>query len=74
MVGPSQSRWPNFPGCSNASQEELSHWRFVGKGQGIHWEGLDEDISIEGLLAGLPSRESQSSFKKWLESWTPKTG
>jgi hypothetical protein len=28
--------------------------------------GIDEDISIEGLLAGRPSGESQESFKKWL--------
>jgi hypothetical protein len=40
----------------------------------MHWEDLDEDISIEGLLAGRPSQEIQSSFKKWLESWTPNIG
>ena len=62
-----------FPRLLHGSQEELSRWRFVGKGQGIHWEDLDEDISIEGMLAGRPSQESQSSFKKWLESRTPKT-
>jgi len=33
---------------------------------GIHWEAIDEDISVEGLLAGKPSGESQASFKKWL--------
>jgi hypothetical protein len=35
-------------------------------GQGIHWESIDEDISVEGLLAGKPSAESQSSFATWL--------
>ena len=35
--------------------------------RGIHWEDLDEDISVEGLIAGRPSGESQESFKKWLE-------
>ena len=30
------------------------------------WEDIDEDISVEGLLAGKPSGESQASFKKWL--------
>jgi hypothetical protein len=39
----------------------------IGGGEGIHWENLDEDISIEGLLAGHASGESQASFKKWLE-------
>jgi hypothetical protein len=32
----------------------------------IHWDDIDEDISIEGHLAGLPSGESQKSLKKWL--------
>jgi hypothetical protein len=40
----------------------------IGGGTGIHWPDLDEDISIDGLLAGLPSGESQSSFETWLES------
>jgi hypothetical protein len=55
-----------FPRLVNATREERNHWRLIGKGQGIHWEKLDEDISIEGLLAGKPSGESQESFKKWL--------
>jgi len=49
-----------------ASPEERNNWRLIGKGQGIHWEDIDEDISVEGLLAGKPSGESQDSFKKWL--------
>ncbi|MFQ6030429.1 MAG: DUF2442 domain-containing protein [Dehalococcoidia bacterium] len=56
-----------FPRLVHASQEERDHWRLIGKGQGIHWEAVDEDISVEGLLAGRPSGESQASFKKWLE-------
>lgn len=51
-----------------ASQSEKNNWRLIGKGYGIHWEDLDEDISIEGLLAGKPSDESQTSFRKWLET------
>jgi len=38
----------------------------IGKGQGIHWADLDEDISVEGLLAGKPSGESQSSSRNGL--------
>jgi hypothetical protein len=34
----------------NATKEQLSKWRFIGKGEGIHWEELDEDIFIENLL------------------------
>jgi hypothetical protein len=32
---------------------------------GIHWPSLDEDISVEGLLAGRRSGESQESLKRW---------
>lgn len=55
-----------FPRLVHATQEERGQWRLIGKGQGIHWEALDEDISVEGLLAGRASGESQASFKKWL--------
>lgn len=55
-----------FPRLLHASQGERNHWRWIGKGQGIHWDGIDEDISIEGLLAGRPSGESQQSFERWL--------
>ena len=40
----------------------------IGGGQGIHWPDLDEDISIEGLLAGRKSGESHRSFQQWLEA------
>ena len=56
-----------FPRLVHASPEERDNWRLIGKGQGIHWEDVDEDISVEGLLAGKPSGESQVSFKKWLQ-------
>jgi hypothetical protein len=60
-----------FPRLLYATPEERLNWRLIGKGHGIHWEDLDEDISIEGLLAGKPSGEGQMSFKKWLESRAP---
>lgn len=56
-----------FPRLLHASEEERNHWRLIGKGQGIHWEEIDEDISVEGLLAGKPSGESQKSFERWLK-------
>jgi len=56
-----------YPRLEHASPAERSKWRLIGKGQGIHWEEIDEDISVEGLLAGKPSGESQPSFKKWLQ-------
>ena len=57
-----------YPRLFHASKAERGNWRLIGKGQGIHWENVDEDISVEGILAGRPSGESQSSFKKWLEA------
>jgi Protein of unknown function (DUF2442) len=50
----------------HATPKERSNWRLIGKGEGIHWDSLDEDISVEGLLAGRPSGETQASFKMWL--------
>ncbi len=56
-----------FPRLFHASQEERNHWPLIGKGQGIHWEAIDEGISVEGLLAGRPSGESQNSLNRWLK-------
>lgn len=55
-----------YPRLVYATPAERNHWRLIGRGEGIHWPDLDEDISIEGLLAGHPSGESQASFKRWL--------
>jgi hypothetical protein len=55
-----------FPRLLHSSEQERNNWRLIGGGQRIHWEDIDEDNSVEGLLAGKPSGESQESFKKWL--------
>lgn len=55
-----------YPRLSHASSAERKRWRLIGRGLGIHWDDLDEDISVEGLLAGKPSGESQASFSRWL--------
>ena len=57
-----------FPRLVHATPTERKNWRLIGRGRGIHWEMLDEDISIDGLLSGKPSGESQASFKKWLSA------
>jgi len=59
-----------FPRLLHSTPEERNNWRLIGKGHGIHWEDIDEDIGIEGLLAGRRSGESQASFKKWLSRRT----
>ncbi len=56
-----------FPRLVHASPSERNNWKLIGKGHGIHWKDLDEDISVEGLLNGKSSGESQSSFKLWLD-------
>jgi hypothetical protein len=57
-----------FPRLAHATRAEQKRWRFIGRGQGIHWPDIDEDLSVEGILAGRPSGESQRSLKRWLES------
>ncbi len=39
-----------FPSLRDASEKSLKKWRFIGEGEGIHWEDLDEDILVENLL------------------------
>ncbi len=39
-----------FPLLSKATDKERNNWRLIGNGIGIHWEDLDEDISLAGLL------------------------
>ncbi|MBA7526953.1 hypothetical protein ES705_19124 [subsurface metagenome] len=56
-----------FPRLLYATPRERDNWRLIGNGHGIHWEDIDEDISIEGLIAGKPSGEGQTSFEKWLK-------
>jgi len=57
-----------FPRLLHGTAKERNHWRFIGRGEGIHWPDLDEDISVEGLVLGKPSGESQASLARWLEN------
>jgi hypothetical protein len=34
----------------SASQKQLDAWKLIGKGVAIHWQELDEDISIKGMI------------------------
>ncbi|MGE0541182.1 MAG: DUF2442 domain-containing protein [Dehalococcoidia bacterium] len=61
-----------FPRLVHGTETERNNFRLIGRGQGIHWTDLDEDISVEGLLAGRPSAESQASLKAWLEQRVPR--
>jgi hypothetical protein len=57
-----------YPRLAHATAKERNNWRLIGKGVGIHWPELNEDISIRNLLLGQRSGESQASLRKWLAS------
>ena len=59
-----------YPRLAHGTKAERQHWRLIGEGEGIHWPDLDEDISIEGLLAGRRSGETQASLRRWLDRRT----
>ena len=54
-----------FPRLAEGRPSERRKWELIGSGTGIHWPALDEDISVEDLLLGLPSAESLSSLNRW---------
>jgi hypothetical protein len=60
-----------YPRVARATEPERSQWEMIGHGAGIRWPCLDEDISVQGLLAGLPSSESPASFAVWLAGRSP---
>ena len=53
---------------AHGSPAERANWRLIGRGTGIHWPDLDEDISIESLLAGRRSAEAHESLRRWLQT------
>lgn len=59
-----------YPRLAHASPAERQNVQLIGHGQGIHWPDLDEDISVENLLLGKASGESNASFARWLAART----
>lgn len=56
-----------FPRLQEGTAEERGRWEPIGAGYGVHWPDLDEDISVEGMLAGRRSMEGERSFRAWLD-------
>src|ERR1700683_1580087 len=56
-----------FPRLAHGTPTERANWRLIAGGEGIHWPDLDEDISVESLLAGRRSGEAQDSLRRWLK-------
>ena len=42
---------------SEATQKQRTHYEIIGDGQGVHWPEIDEDISAEGMLYGIPAKK-----------------
>ena len=42
---------------SDATPAQRANWELIGNGHGVHWPDVDEDISAEGMLAGVPARQ-----------------
>lgn len=57
-----------YPRLAHGTKAERTNWRLIGRGEGIHWPDLDEDINVAGLLAGRSSGETQASLERWLKS------
>ena len=45
-----------FPRLLRADPAARANWELLGDGEGIHWPDADEDLSVEGLLAGTRAR------------------
>ena len=46
---------------SEATPQQRAHFRLIGAGQGVHWPDVDEDISVEGMLHGVPAHRPRSA-------------
>ena len=57
-----------YPRVLDGTPGERNNCRLIGRGEGIHWPELDEDICVEDLLAGRGSGESEDSLRRWHES------
>ena len=56
-----------YPRLLHATPEERRNYEIAGRGHGIHWPDVDEDISVQNLLEGRKSAESEPSLKRWFE-------
>ena len=56
-----------YPRLLNGKLPERLNFELIGGGEGIHWPELDEDISVEGVLAGKRSAETDESLTRWLQ-------
>lgn len=55
-----------YPRLLHGTPEERRNYEVGGSGHGIHWPDLDEDISVQNLLEGRRSGESERSLRRWI--------
>jgi len=48
-----------YPRLEKATKKQLEKWETCAGGYGIHWESINEDLSTEGLLLGIPAPQGQ---------------
>ena len=57
-----------YPRLVHATPRERDNWQLMGSGEHIHWPDLDEDLSVESMLAGRKSGEGRKTLERWLEA------
>ncbi len=60
-----------YPRLKHGTPAERNNWRLIGRGEGVHWPDLDEDLSLEGFVAGRKSGERPDSIRRWLAARKP---
>jgi hypothetical protein len=56
-----------YPRLKHGTPAERNNWRLIGRGEGVHWPDLDEDLSLEGFVAGRRSVENAASLRRWMQ-------
>ncbi len=49
---------------SEATPSQRANWELIGGGHGVHWPDIDEDLSADGMLNGVPARRPKSKPAK----------
>jgi hypothetical protein len=53
-----------YPRLCRVTPAQRRKWELIGRGYGVHWPDVDEDLSAEGLLKGWPAREYVRSLQR----------
>jgi hypothetical protein len=52
---------------SEATPAQRANWELIGNGHGVHWPDVDEDISAEGMLSGVPAHRPRKNNRRLTE-------